>query len=129
MIRKFVGWTAIWDLVQTKPFSRRREKSRHESFNVSDIMHVLGHRVANVNDDEFPVRLSAVDQREDTQHLDLFDFAGIRDGLGNVTCIDRVIVSFGVGVGVHVVRIFPGLESSVSTRTRRNESQFDANLR
>ncbi len=107
---KIIRWLSIWHLVQPEPFSRGCEEARHEAFYVVDIVHIVRHSISYVNDNQLPVRLAGIDQGQDAQYLDLLDLASIGDGLSNVARIDRVIVAFGLCVGVYVIWVFPCLK-------------------
>jgi hypothetical protein len=60
-----------------------------------------------------------VDERHDAEHLDLLDVTGLGDGITDLADVERVLVTKGVGLGVLVRGVFPGL----GTRTRLAERE------
>jgi hypothetical protein len=63
----------------------------------------------NIDDDDFPVGLTLVEQSHDTQDLDLLHLADVADRLTDLTDIQWVVVTFGFGLRVESSRVLPGL--------------------
>lgn len=72
-------------------------------------MQLLGQRIAHVDDEHLPVGLALVDEPQDAERLDLLDVARAGDGAADLAGVERVVVAGGLGVGVVVVGVFPGL--------------------
>ena len=79
---------------------------------VLDVLNVvqLGRKgVVDVDDDDLPVGLALVEESHDAEDLDLLDLADVADLLADLADIERVVVALGLGLGVGLVRVLPGL--------------------
>lgn len=54
-------------------------------------------------------RLTLVEKSHNTEDLDLLDLTRVRDLLSDLTDVERVIVSLGLGVRVGMVGVLPSL--------------------
>jgi len=82
------------------------------AFDILDIVQLGSERVVDVDNDNFPVRLTLIEEGHDTENLDLFDLTSVTDLFTNLANIERIVVTLGLGFGMRVVRILPGLGES-----------------
>jgi hypothetical protein len=85
------------------------DETRQVPLNVLDVVQTRSERVVDVDDEDLPVGLTLVKQGHDTEDLDLFDLAGVADGLTDLADIERVVVTESLGLSVLNGRIFPSL--------------------
>ena len=76
---------------------------------ILDIVQTGRQRVIDIHHQHLPVRLALIEQRHDTEHLDLLDLTDGTDGLADLAHVQRVIVAVGASLGVLLSRVFPGL--------------------
>ena len=88
------------------------EESWHYFVHVVDIIEVLRKRIGHINTNHFPVRLTLVYHRKDSEDLDLDDGASGLDLVAYLAHVNWVIIPLAVGRFVGVVGIFPGLRDS-----------------
>ena len=79
------------------------------SLNILNIVQSSSERVVDVDDEDFPVGLSLIEQSHDTQDFDLFDLSDVSYGFTNLTDVQWVVVTVRTGFGVFLLRVFPGL--------------------
>lgn len=79
------------------------------ALDVLDVVELGCKRVVDIDDDDLPVSLLLVEERHDTEDLDLLDLAGVADELADLADVERVVVALGLGLGVDDVGVFPGL--------------------
>lgn len=79
------------------------------ALNILNIVKLRSQRIIHVNDDDLPVGLLLVEQRHNTENLDLLDLASVTDNLTDLADIEWIIVTLGFGFGVDGVGVFPGL--------------------
>jgi hypothetical protein len=79
------------------------------ALNVLNVVEARGEGVVDVNDDDLPVGLALVKESHDAEDLNLLDLASVADGLADLADVERVVVTVGVGLGVLVVGVLPGL--------------------
>jgi hypothetical protein len=79
------------------------------ALNVLNIVQARRKRVLDVDDDDLPVGLALVEKSHDTENLDLLDLASIANLLANLADIKRVIISLGLGLGMLLGGVLPGL--------------------
>lgn len=129
--RENVLGLAVRDFVDPEPLVGRTDQSGEVSLHILDIVQSRCKRVVDVDDEDFPVSLAFVEERHDTEHLDLLDLASVRDGFADLTDVERVVVTVGPGLGVLDVRVLPSLgEGTVvpdvtcigSCNSQRNQS-------
>lgn len=129
--REDVLGLAVRDFVDPEPLVGRTDQSGEVSLHILDIVQTRSKRVVDVDDEDFPVSLAFVEERHDTEHLDLLDLASVRDGFADLTDVERVVVTVGPGLGVLDVRVLPSLgEGTVvpdvtcigSCNSQRNQS-------
>ena len=78
-----------------------------------DILNVVqlgSERVGNVDDNDLPVGLALIEEGHDTENLDLLDLASETNLLTDLADVERIVVTLGLGFGVRVVGVLPGLE-------------------
>lgn len=107
--RKLVLRLTIWDLVDAEPFVGGAKETRKVTLNVLDVIELGSQRIVYVNHDDLPVSLFLVEQSHYTKDFDLLDLACVSDEFADFANVKWVIVALRFGLGVHDVRIFPGL--------------------
>lgn len=100
---------AVGDLVDAEPLVGGADEARQVALHILDVVELRGERVVDVDHNDLPVRLALVEQGHHTEHLDLLDLARVADLLADLDHVERVVVTLGLGVGVHRVRVLPGL--------------------
>ena len=80
------------------------------TFDVLDIVQLWSERIGDVNDDDLPVGFTLIEEGHDTENLDLLDLPSKPDLFTDLANVERIVVALGLGFGVRVVGIFPGLE-------------------
>ena len=103
---------AVGDLVDAEPLVRRADEAGELALDVLDVVHAARERVAHVDDDHLPVRLALVEERHDAEHLDLLHLADIADLLTDLADVEGIVVTLGLGLGVLLGRVFPGLSGA-----------------
>ena len=79
------------------------------SLNILDIVQLGRHGIMHIDNDDFPVRLTFVEQSHDSEYLDLFDLSDVADLFTNFANVERVIVALGLSLWVGRSGILPGL--------------------
>lgn len=79
------------------------------TLDVLDIVELGSKRVEDINDDDLPVGLAFVEESHDAKNLDLFDLTNVADLLADLTDIERIIVTLGLGLSMRLSRVLPGL--------------------
>lgn len=105
---------SVRDLVDAEPLVGGAEETRQVSLDILNVVELRSKRVVHINDDDLPVGLVFVEEGHDTEDLDLLDLASVADKLTDFADIERVVVTLGLGLGVDVVGVFPGLVESVN---------------
>lgn len=82
------------------------------TLDVFDVIQLGGERIGNINDDDLPVGFTLIEECHDAENLDLLDLAGETDLFADLTNVKRIVVALGLGFGVRVIGVFPGLEGS-----------------
>jgi len=103
---------SIGDLVDPEPFVGSSDETRQMTLDVLDVVQLGSERVGNVDDDDFPVGLTLIEESHDTENLDLFNLASVTDLFADLADIERIVVTLGLGLRVRVVGVFPGLRES-----------------
>lgn len=93
------------------------------TLDVLNVVQLGGERVVNVDDNDLPVRLLLVKQGHDTKDLDLLDLAGVADQFTDLTNVQRVVVTLGLGLGVDAVGVFPGLVPLVRSNIKKRKKE------
>ena len=106
---KVVLGLAVGDLVDAEPLVGRADEAGELALDVLDVVHAARELVAHVDDDHLPVRLALVEEGHDAEHLDLLDLPDVADLLADLAHVERVVVALGLGLGVGLVRVLPGL--------------------
>lgn len=103
---------AIRDLVDTEPLVSGAHQTRQVALNILDVVELGGQSVLDVNNDDFPVRLSLIEEGHDAKNLDLLDLSSVTNKLADIANVKRVVVTKGLGVAVLVGGVFPSLRRS-----------------
>ena len=98
-----------WEVLP-EPLIGCSNQTREVPLNILDVVQLGRERIPNVDDKNFPVGLTLIEQSHDTENLDLLDLASVADELANLADIERVIVTLGLGLRVDGVGVLPGLE-------------------
>ena len=101
---------AIRNFVDAEPFVRGSEQAGKMPLDVLNVVELRCQGVFSVDDNDFPVCLFFVEQRHHTQDLNLLDLTCVADKLSDFAHVERVIVAFGLGLGMDNIGIFPCLE-------------------
>lgn len=108
---------AIRDLVDAEPLVSGPEKAGKVPLDVLNVVELGGEGVLDVDDDDLPVGLLLVEEGHDAENLDLLHLTGVADELTDLADVERVIVTLGLGLGVNVVGVLPGLRESGQRRS------------
>lgn len=100
---------SVWDLVDAEPFVGGAEKTGQVSLDILNIVELGSQWVVDVDDNDLPVGLTLVEEGHDTKDLDLDDLTRLGNELTNLAAVKRVVVTVGLGLGVHDVGVLPGL--------------------
>jgi hypothetical protein len=92
-----------------EPFIGRPDETGQVTLDILDIIQLGSKRVGNVYDDDLPVRFTLVKEGHDTENFDLFNLTGVTDLFADLANIKRIVVTLGLGFGMSVVGVFPGL--------------------
>ena len=76
---------------------------------VLDVVQLGCQWVLNVDNEDLPVCLTFIEQRHDAKNLDLLDLPDVPDLFANLADIERVIVTLGLGLRMHLRWVLPGL--------------------
>ena len=79
------------------------------ALDVLDVVQFGCEWVLDVDDDNLPVRLALVEERHDSEDLDLLDLSDVADLLANFADIQRIVVAPGLGLSMLLSGIFPRL--------------------
>ena len=82
--------------------------------NVLDVVQLGSERIGDVDNDDLPVGLTLIEESHDPEDLDLLDLADVADLFTDLTNIERIVVTLGLGLRVLLLRIFPGLQTNDS---------------
>ena len=96
-------------------------------FNVLDVIELGCQGVLDINDDDFPIGLAFVEEGHDTKNLDLLDLADIAYLLTNLADVQGIVVPLGLGFGVHLRGVLPGLR--VTQSAVANQETVSTDLR
>lgn len=135
---KFIGWFAIRHLVYFEPMSGGMDQTRHMLLHIFNIcciesrarythvhyasnmppplftIQLVGKRITWINDQDFPIGFSFIQQRHDTQCFHLLDLAWCTNAWTNFTHINRIIVATCLRIWMCSCGIFPSLKISVN---------------
>lgn len=64
-----------------------------------------------INDNDLPVGLFLIQEGHDAENLDLLDLTSVSNQFTDFANIKWIVVTFGLGLGVNDIGIFPGLKS------------------
>ena len=88
------------------------------TLDILDVVQLWSERIGNVDNDDLPVGLSLIEEGHDTENLDLLDLTSKPDLFTNLANVERIVVTLGLGFGVSMVGIFPGLEGRCYFKNR-----------
>lgn len=106
---ELVLWLSVWDLVDSEPFVGSSEKTGKMSFDILDIIELGGQGVVYIDDNDLPISLFLIEESHDAKNLYLFDLTSVTNELTNLANIEWVIVTFGLGLRMDDIRVFPSL--------------------
>jgi hypothetical protein len=109
---KSVLWLAIGNFVDPEPFVGRADQSWQVPLNILNVVEPIGKRIVDVDDDDLPVSLALVEQCHDAQNFDLLNLASVANLFTDLADVQRVVITFSLGLGVGLGRVFPGLGES-----------------
>lgn len=95
-----------------EPLIRGTNEAGEVTLDVLNVVQFPGKGILDVNDDDLPVGLALIQERHNTEDLDLLDLSDIADLLADLTDIKRVVVPLGFRLGVGGRRVLPGLEKT-----------------
>lgn len=62
-----------------------------------------------IDDNDLPVGLFLIQKSHDTENFDLLDLTSVANQFTDFANIERIVVTFGLGLGMNDVGVFPGL--------------------
>ena len=93
-----------------EPLVGSSDETGQVTLDIFDVVQLGSERIGNIDDDDLPVCLTLVEESHDTEDLDLFNLAGETDLFTDLANVEGIIVTLGLGFGVRVVGVLPGLE-------------------
>jgi hypothetical protein len=115
---------SIWDLVDAEPLVGGAQKTRQMTLDILDVVELGGKRVIDVDDNDLPVSFLLIEKSHDTKDLDLFDLASVSNNLADLAHVERVVVAFGLGLGMNDVGVFPGLQTNELFAIQRSDGEL-----
>ena len=106
---KLVLWLSVGDFVDTEPFVCGPQETGKVPLNIFDIVELRCQRVVDVDDNDLPVSLLLVEESHDAQNLHLLDLSRVSNEFTDLTDVQRVVITLGLGFRVDGVGVFPGL--------------------
>ena len=88
------------------------------ALNILNIIQLGRKRVLNVDDKNLPIGLAFVKKGHDAEDLDLLNLPYITHLFADLTDIQRIVVAGGLGLGVLLSRILPGLKKKKYSEQR-----------
>lgn len=85
---------------------------------IFDIVQFRSKRILDIDNDDFPVGLAFVEERHNTENLDLLNLSGVTNLFSDLADIERVIVALGLGFGMGGRWVFPSLTNYFRNRNR-----------
>jgi hypothetical protein len=79
------------------------------ALHILDVVELGCEGILDVNDDDLPVGLAFIEKGHNTENLDLLHLTNIADLLADLADIEGIVVALGLGLGVRLGGIFPGL--------------------
>ena len=99
-----------------EPLIGGTDKAGEVTLDILNVVQLGSKRVVDVNDENLPVGLTLIEESHDTEDLDLLDLADVADLFTDLTNIERIVVTLGLGLGVSLSRVFPSLEKGAYMR-------------
>lgn len=109
---KLVLGLAVGDFVDAEPLVGSTDQAGKVTLDILNVVELGSERVVDIDNDDFPVGLTFVEESHDTEDLDLLDLTSVADLFADLAHIERVVVTLSLGVGVGVVRVLPSLGES-----------------
>jgi len=100
---------AVGDLVDPEPLVSCPDEPGQVTLDILDIIQLGSERVVDINDDDLPVGLALIEEGHDTENFDLLDLTSVTDLFADLANVEWIVVTLGLGFGVRVVWILPGL--------------------
>lgn len=105
---------AIGDLVDPEPLVGGTDQSREVPLDVLDVVQLGRKGVVDVDDEDLPVGFALIEQRHDTENLDLLDLSDVADLLTDFADIEGIVVTASLGLGVSLGGVLPGLYTRIT---------------
>ena len=80
------------------------------TLNILNVVQLGSEGVGNVDDEDLPVSLSLVEEGHNAENLDLLDLTDETDLFTDLTNVEGIVVTLGLGFRMRVVRVLPGLK-------------------
>jgi len=100
---------SVGNLVDPEPLVGSPDETGQVTLDIFDIVQLGSERVGNVNDNDLPVCLTLIEESHDAEDLDLFDLANVTDLFTDLANIEGIVVTLGLGFGMRVIGVLPGL--------------------
>lgn len=100
---------AVGDFVDPEPLVGGTDQPGEVALDVLHIVQSRSERVVHIDNEDFPVGLAFVEERHDTEDLDLLHLADVPDSFTNLAHVERVVVPVGASFGVLDVGVLPCL--------------------
>jgi len=100
---------SIRNLIDTEPLIGSPEETREMTLYILNVIELGCQWVLLVNDDNLPISFLLIEKGHDAKNFDTLNLTGGANEFSNFTDIERVVVTFGLGLRVDVLGIFPGL--------------------
>jgi hypothetical protein len=91
------------------------------ALDVLNVVELGSEGVVDVDDEDLPVGLTLVEESHDTEDLDLLDGTDGADRLTDLANVEGVVVTVGLGLGVLVRGVLPGLGEGTVGESERLE--------
>lgn len=98
------------------------------TLDIFNVVELGSERILDIDDDDFPIGLAFIEQRHDAENLDLLNLTYVADLFADFADIEGVVVALGLGLGVGLRGIFPGLFQGGSVKKRRRPA-YNSHLR
>ena len=79
---------------------------------IFDVIQLGCERILNIDDYDFPVCFSFIEESHDTKDFDLLDLPDVTDLFADLTNIKRIIITLCLCLGMGLSGIFPSLQRS-----------------
>lgn len=101
-----------WEVLP-EPLIGCSNQTREVPLNILDVVQLGRERIPNVDDKNFPVGLTLIEQSHDTENLDLLNLADVANLFTNLTNVQGIIITLSLRLGMSLSRVFPSLWHAV----------------